>query len=267
MKVSVGLLAALMIESALGLASSVAQAQPGANTPGLDPALLEQGRQLYDANCVACHQAGGAGMPPSFPALSGNGRLKDLNLIVRTIRVGQGAMLAFPKLTDGEITALATYIRNAWGNEFGAATSDEVKTILAGLGKPGLDKPADKKVSVWSGVYSQDQNERGEELYSGACAQCHGLTLNGAGQPDQPPSPAIARATFLRKWDGQSVAALFTYVFTKMPTDAPGTLTEQQAIDAIAYMFAVSKMPPGDKELPPDPNALTGIVIDAQPKK
>jgi mono/diheme cytochrome c family protein len=262
MKGSMGLLAALMIEAALALAGPVAQAQPAGNPPAPDPALLEQGRQLYDANCVACHQAGGGGTPPTFPALSGNGRLKDLNLIVRTIRLGQGAMLAFPKLTDGEISALATYIRNAWGNQFGAASSDEVKTILA-----GLNKSTDKKLSVWSGVYSQDQNERGEELYSGACAQCHGLTLNGAGQPDQPPSPAIARASFLRKWDGQSVAALFTYVFTKMPPDAPGTLSEQQAIDAIAYMFSVSKMPAGDKELPPDANALAGIVIEAQPKK
>ena len=65
------------------------------------------------------------------------------------------------------------------------------------------------QVSVWSGVYTETQNKRGEELYSGACAQCHGPRLNGAGQPDQPPSPAIARATFLRKWDGKTVAELF----------------------------------------------------------
>jgi cytochrome c len=130
-----------------------------------------------------------------------------------------------------------------------------------------LAEPAGTKASVWSGIYTQAQSERGEELYSGACAQCHGLSLNGAGQADQPPSPAIARATFLRKWDGKTVAELFTYVHKTMPTDNPGTLTEQQAIDAIAHMFAVSKMPVGDKELPPDPNALSGIVIEAQPKK
>src|SRR5262245_12921904 len=48
---------------------------------------------------------------------------------------------------------------------------------------------ADPKVSVWSGVYTAAQNKRGEELHSGACAACHGLRLNGAGQPDMPPSP------------------------------------------------------------------------------
>jgi hypothetical protein len=51
-----------------------------------------------------------------------------------------------------------------------------------------------------------------------------------------------------------------------MPPDAPNTLTDQQAIDAIAHMFAVSGMPPGDKELSTDPKALATIVIEAQSK-
>src|SRR5262245_3670805 len=79
-------------------------------------------------------------------------------------------------------------------------------------------EPAGSKVSVWSGVYTQAQNERGKEFHSGACAQCHGARLNGAGQPDQPPSPAIAGAAFLRKWEGKTVAELFTYVRERMPT-------------------------------------------------
>jgi mono/diheme cytochrome c family protein len=118
------------------------------------------------------------------------------------------------------------------------------------------------KASVWSGVYTAAQGKRGAEFSSGACAQCHGMNLNGAGQPDLPPSPAIARAGFLRKWAGKPVAELFVYVRTQMPPDNPGTLTDQQAIDAIAHMFAVSNIPPGDKELPPDPKALADVVIE-----
>lgn len=123
---------------------------------------------------------------------------------------------------------------------------------------------AKAKVSVWSGVYTAAQSKRGEVFYAGACAHCHGLRLNGAAQPDQPPSPAIARVGFLRKWAGQPVAALFDYVHTKMPPDNPGSLTAQQSIDAIALMFAVSNIPPGDKELPPDPKALADLVIEAE---
>ena len=128
------------------------------------------------------------------------------------------------------------------------------------------DGGAKTRVSVWSGVYTAAQSKRGEELYSGACAQCHGLRLNGAAQPDQPPSPAIARAAFLRKWAGKPVAELFVYVRTNMPPDNPGTLTDQQSIDAIAHMFAVSEMPAGSRELPLDPKALANIMIEAQPK-
>jgi mono/diheme cytochrome c family protein len=117
------------------------------------------------------------------------------------------------------------------------------------------------KASVWSGAYTAAQVKRGAEFYSGACAQCHGPTLNGAGQPDLPPSPAIARAGFLRKWAGKPVAELFVYVRTQMPPDNPGTLTDQQAIDAVAHMLAVSNIPPGDKELPPDAKALADLVI------
>jgi mono/diheme cytochrome c family protein len=124
-----------------------------------------------------------------------------------------------------------------------------------------------KPVSVWSGVYTVAQGKRGEELHAAACAVCHGPRLNGAGQPEMPPSPAIARAPLLRKWSGQTVAALFVYVRHTMPPDAPGTLTDQQIIDSIAHMFAVSGMPAGDKELPVDLKALANILIEAQPKK
>jgi cytochrome c len=125
---------------------------------------------------------------------------------------------------------------------------------------------AAQTVSVWSGVYTAAQGKRGEELHAAVCVMCHGRQLNGAAQPEMPPSPAIARATFLRKWSGQSLAALFVVVRNTMPTDAPGTLTDQQAIDAIAHMLAVSSIPAGDKELPADPKVLANIMIEAQAK-
>src|SRR5262245_177491 len=109
---------------------------------------------------------------------------------------------------------------------------------------------AKTRASIWSGVYSAAQGKRGEAVSSSRCAHCHGERLNGAAQPDQPPSPAIARTAFLRKWAGKPVAELFVYVRTKMPPDAPNTLTNEQTSDVIAHMFAVSSIPAGDKELP-----------------
>jgi len=123
------------------------------------------------------------------------------------------------------------------------------------------------KMSVWSGVYTAAQAKRGEAVHAGACVSCHGRRLNGAGEPDMPASPGIAREGFLRKWAGKPVAELFVYVRTKMPPDTPGKLTDQEAIDAVAHMFAVSDIPTGDKELPSDARALADFLIEVQPKK
>jgi len=127
-------------------------------------------------------------------------------------------------------------------------------------------KSSGAKVSVWNGVYTGAQGNRGEKVQEAACVSCHGPRFNGAGQPDMPPSPAIAGATFLFKWKGKTLAELFDYVRTKMPPDNPGTLSAQDSVDAVAHMFAVSKLPAGDKELPPDPSVLAGIVIEDKPK-
>jgi mono/diheme cytochrome c family protein len=251
----------------VGLASATLAGVLAITTPAavaqqaVDQALLQQGEQLYNDNCVMCHQAGGVGAPPDFPALTGNDHLTDLTLIVGNIHQGKGSMPPFPDLTADQIAALATYVRNAWANEFGGVTSDQVTDILASLAPT-----TGPQASVWDGVYTTAQADRGKTLYSGACAACHGIRLNGAGMPDMPPAPAVARSGFIFKWKGKTVASLFDYVRSQMPADNPGTLTDQEYIDVISYMFATSNMPAGDTELPADPKALANIGIEQQPK-
>ncbi|WP_337844484.1 c-type cytochrome [Thermus sp.] len=92
-------------------------AQPAA---GVDPALMEKGKAIFEANCAACHQATGQGMPPAFPALAGNPNLKDAAMVLNVIKNGRGAMPAVgANFSDEELKAVATYIRNSWGNGFG----------------------------------------------------------------------------------------------------------------------------------------------------
>src|SRR3546814_5251879 len=74
------------------------------------------------ANCVACHQANGKGIPGTFPALDGDekyvlGPMKDQILTVLNGHPGT-AMAAFrDQLNDVEIAAVITYTRNAWRSE------------------------------------------------------------------------------------------------------------------------------------------------------
>lgn len=232
----------------------------GAAAAQVDAAAFEQGRRLYEARCARCHGVGGEGAPPTFPALSGNGRLADVAAIVGVVRAGSGNMPPFPILTADEISALAAFVRNAWGNDFGGVTAAEVAAADVTAADAG---PA---ASVRDGVFTAAQAARGRLAYSGACAFCHGRRLNGApDDPDMRSTPPLARARFLREWDGRSLAALFEYTRLTMPEDNPASLTAAEYVDVIAYMLSVSGMPPGDDELPADPHRLARIVVGPRP--
>ena len=81
---------------------------------------MDRGAKVYAANCAACHQPNGKGAG-SFPALDGSKVVlgpKEANFQI--MLNGKGAM---PKwggvISDGDIAAVITYTRNAWGNKTG----------------------------------------------------------------------------------------------------------------------------------------------------
>jgi len=83
--------------------------------------LHARGEKVYAANCVACHQASGTGVPNAFPALAGsklvNGPPGAQIALVLDGKQGT-AMQAFGKtLSDTDIAAVITYTRNAWNNK------------------------------------------------------------------------------------------------------------------------------------------------------
>ena len=223
-----------------------------------DTELFEQGAQLYEARCARCHGPSGDGNPPAFPALRGNDRLADAARIVQVVRRGSGNMPPFPALSAAETSSLATYVRNAWTNAFGSVTTDEAAALadtFADAGRP--------VASVRDGVFTEAQAARGRLAYSGGCGFCHGRRLNGApDDPDMRSTPPLARARFVREWEGRSLATLFEYTRLTMPEDNPGSLTDEEFVDVIAYMLSVSGMPAGDDELQPDSRSLAHIVIE-----
>ncbi|MDT3706844.1 MAG: cytochrome c oxidase subunit II [Thiobacillus sp.] len=85
--------------------------------------LMARGEKAYQANCAACHQENGMGLPGTFPAIRGSrvatGPIADHIKVVMNGRPGT-AMAAFgPRLSDADIAAVVTYQRNAWGNKMG----------------------------------------------------------------------------------------------------------------------------------------------------
>jgi cytochrome c oxidase subunit 2 len=84
--------------------------------------LKADGEKIYSANCVACHQANGKGMPPAFPALAGSkvvlGAADQQIGVLLNGRQGT-AMQSFAKLTNAELAAVITYTKNSFGNTTG----------------------------------------------------------------------------------------------------------------------------------------------------
>ncbi len=85
--------------------------------------LMARGEKVYNTNCAACHQANGSGVPGAFPALKGSaiatGPVAQHIAIIMNGKSGT-AMAAFgAQLNDIDIAAVATYERNAWGNNTG----------------------------------------------------------------------------------------------------------------------------------------------------
>ncbi len=95
-------------------------------------ALMTHGAQVFNANCAACHQANGKGVPGAFPALDGskvvNGPKADQIATVLNGRPGT-AMPSWKQLSDADIASVITYTRNSWSNKTGEAIQPaEIKT-------------------------------------------------------------------------------------------------------------------------------------------
>jgi cytochrome c oxidase subunit 2 len=86
--------------------------------------LKTKGEKVYAANCVACHQASGKGVPGAFASLDGsevvNGpKAKQIDVLLHGQKSGKfpSEMPAWKQLSDSDIAAVITYTRNNWSNK------------------------------------------------------------------------------------------------------------------------------------------------------
>ncbi len=128
--------------AATGTASAALSADStapvGAATTGRYDAA--KGASLYTANCSACHQANGEGLPGAFPPLKGNDVVNDddatehIHVVLHGLqatRVGGivygGVMPPFAAtLNDAEVTDIVDYERSSWGNHGKPAIAAQV---------------------------------------------------------------------------------------------------------------------------------------------
>lgn len=89
----------------------------------------ESGEKIFmQNNCFVCHgQQGYGGIGPSF---RNDPFLLLTEYVACQILLGRGVMPPFgAKLNDNQIAAVASYVRNSWGNHFGDVKPDEVAQV------------------------------------------------------------------------------------------------------------------------------------------
>jgi mono/diheme cytochrome c family protein len=111
-----------------------------------DPAM-QHGEAIYNARCAACHTVGGEGIVGLFPRLSGAPLVQQSQAtsLIRVVLEGSRAVAtdgaptgpAMPsfawQLSDADVAAVVTYIRNAWGNAAAPVTANEVASLRQAL--------------------------------------------------------------------------------------------------------------------------------------
>ncbi len=114
--------------------------------------------------------------------------------------------------------------------------------------------------AIWSGVYSSEQANRGEAVYTEACIACHGQDLGGNSN-----SPGLKGMGFMFLWEGKTLGEFFEKIRSEMPTDRPAQLPMQNYADVVAYILQENEFPAGSVELPIDVGVLNSISIVAKP--
>lgn len=115
---------------------------------GAGPAIEQEldGAKLYAANCQACHQANGEGLPGAFPPLKGSKIVLDKNpeTLIDIVMNGYDAREEFAKmpaigkqnkLSAAEIAAIINHERTQWGNDARRIPVSEVEDIISFLSK------------------------------------------------------------------------------------------------------------------------------------
>ncbi|HTI85310.1 MAG TPA: cytochrome c [Alphaproteobacteria bacterium] len=114
-----------------------------------DDKVVAAGKDIYDASCSACHKSSGEGVPFMFSPLKASAAVQsgDPTTVIRMVLGGArtqvtkdeptpSTMPAYAwKLSDDEIAAVVTYIRNAWGNSASSVSASDVKDVREDIRK------------------------------------------------------------------------------------------------------------------------------------
>ncbi|HEY4439557.1 MAG TPA: PQQ-binding-like beta-propeller repeat protein [Candidatus Elarobacter sp.] len=123
-------------------------------------------------------------------------------------------------------------------------TNTTLSAVAAALALAAIVAGAGTARAQGTSYYTKAQAASGASVYAAHCSQCHGVNLQGGA------GPSLSGDAF-RKFVGSTGTAKDVYDFTsrQMPADKPGSLTQQQYLDVVAYLLSRNAYPAGSTAL------------------
>ena len=231
-----------------------------------------RGEVRYEQECATCHLADllGDGIAPALTGAAFDFRWSDLSVgdmfVSLRATMPQGAPASLSPQGYADIVG---YILKR--NDFPAGSNElptdetTLNTIIihaeppAGSASAQAEGYAGDGMTVWDGVFTAAQAQRGETTYEQECATCHLADLLGDGI-----APALTGAAFDFRWSDLSVGDMFAALRATMPQGAPASLSPQGYADIVSYLLQKNDFPAGDNELPADEAVLNTIIITSE---
>ena len=114
----------------------------------------------------------------------------------------------------------------------------------------------DSIVTIWDGVYTAAQAERGKATFDLSCSRCHNSDLSGSDR-----GPTLVGDKFIANWLDGNLEALFSFIRDQMPQGSANIVNDAGKADVLAYMLQRNNYPTGKTELPPDTGKLEMVQI------
>lgn len=139
-----GMMSIVVLVVGVPLIVNAQDATPDATPAAADDQLLEQGEQIYNNVCIACHQPDGKGIEGIYLPLAGNPAvtLEDPTYLITVLLNGRGGMPRFDTTYDDEeLASIATFVRQNWENDASAVTAEQVAAVRATFQLPSAAEP------------------------------------------------------------------------------------------------------------------------------
>ena len=100
--------------------------------------------------------------------------------------------------------------------------------------------------TIWDGVYTQSQAQRGAGHFETFCSSCHRAGFRGTG--------------FMNRWREDKLASLYTFIRNNMPVGNPGVASPSEYIDIVAWILSTNEAPAGNLDLTPAAASAIQVV-------